>query len=729
MKLYPPQAVSVLGYDLVLNYLHHQLRSALGEDSLKNLTMADTLDEVRIRLGRVTEIKNIFEAGHTPPMDDFLDIRGTLDRILPDGAFVAGAELREVFRVCRAMRRVRKWFAGSDYPLCRQVTARITTLRPLEDHIHGVIHPSGDVRTEASPELFAIRQMLQRLKASLRSNIYEVLRTAHSQGHAAGAQPTMRGGRMVVPIRAEAKRKIKGFIHGASATGQTIYIEPAACLSLNNEVQILLAEERREIERILRDAAAKIRANDEVLRTNLSCLGYLDMLQAIAQMSTQLEAVTPELNTDGQVKIHEGRNPALMLHLGDKKDVVPLDITLDDAVRTIVISGPNAGGKTVAMKTVGLMSVMIAYGMPVPIHPSSKMCHFNQVMVEIGDQQNIEQDLSTFSARVQGLTMIVDDVDRNTLVLIDEIGSGTDPSEGAALARSVLEHATTLGARTIVTTHHGALKAFAHGAEGVVNGSMEFDHVSLKPTFRFRQGLPGSSYAFLISERLGFSSRVLARARSLLGETQVALESLLIAVQAQRKELAEQLRQLQGRLVRTRVLRFPHTSGSSRKLRRRRVPRKARVKHVPAVKQSKAPSRIDVGARVVLDGGTTEGEVVSLEGTRVTVTFGSMRVKVDAKRLRPVRRKRKRRSMVKSTPANPRMALDLRGLRSGEAIREVQQLIDNAVRADLGKVQILHGKGTGALRTAVHSYLTKSDAVKEFSMPKDNPGLTFVKLG
>ena len=726
MKLYPPHAASLLGFGLVQDFLREQVLSALGEDALSSMRPAATLDAVRTRLGRVAEMQAVLQGQHALPFEEFLDVRSTLDQLEPFDAYVSGTALWEVRRVCRAMRRVRQWVVDSEHVLLRQVVRRITVLRALEDHLESVLLPGGEVRSDASPALHRIRRRRIRCQEALRSKLRSVLQDAVKRGYATELQPTVRAGRMVVPIRAEAKRKVKGFVHGTSATGQTVYVEPAACLELNNELRLLEEEERREVVRLLRATAARVREHAASLRVSLRCLGQVDLVRAIACLATRLNAEAPKLNQDGVVDIRQGRSPALLLHLGTQEAVVPLELTLGNETRTLVITGPNAGGKTVAMKTVGLLSVMIAYGIPVPMHADSSLCLFDQIMVEIGDNQSLEQDLSTFSARVQGLRAIADQAGPGTLILVDEIGTGTDPAEGAALAQATLAHCTAAGARTIATTHHGTLKTFAHEAHGVENGSMEFDQASLTPTFRFRQGLPGSSYAFLIAERLELNAAVLAQARALLGDPTVSLESLLLTLQKERKALSDQRLALQGRLVRSRILKLP-ASGAPKRAPQAREKKSKRVRRRPRrARKETAPAFIAVGAKVVMDGANTIGEVLAVEGAQVMVAFGSIRVQVNAHRLRPAQRKRKSRMVTYAQEA--RTAVDLRGLRVHDAVRAVEKLLDDAARADLRAVQILHGKGSGALREAIHAYLAAAAAVQEYSSPNVNPGITYVRL-
>ena len=726
MKMDQSHAESALGFDAVRAFLQGHLLSALGEDALSRMTMADTLEEVRTRLGRVAELRRILQLRQGVPMDDFIDIRDPLTRLIPDGAYVSGGELWEIARACRAMRRLRDWFTGVEYPLLRCVVARITTLRPLERHIEAMVDAGGEVRTGASAELARIRSALRHTREMLHTRLRDVLRLARRRGYAADLQPTVRGGRMVVPIRVEAKRKVEGFIHGSSATGQTVYIEPAACLALNNEVRLLEAQERREIERILLVVAARIREHMDVLRVNLDCLGFFDLLQALARLAIRLHAVTPKLSRSGAVDIREGHNPALLLHFGVPEAVVPFDMQLGERVRTLVISGPNAGGKTVIMKALGLLSVMVAYGIPVPVHPDSTLCLFDRLMVEIGDNQSIAQNLSTFSARMKGLGAMIDSAEPGTLILVDEIGTGTDPAEGAALAQAALEKLTQLGASTVVTTHHGTLKAFAHNAPGIENGSMEFDRNSLEPTFRFRQGLPGPSYAFRVAERLAFDPEVLEQARMVLGSAPLALESLLDAVQQERKVLAAKLQALDGRLARSQVQRHPRSAELGKV--RKKPPQQATKKRPGTAREYRVPEFLEVGVRVVLDGGSSEGEVVAVEGAQVTVAFGSVRAKVDAMRLHPAPRRPVAQPRTHSSPLDVRTVADVRGYRVRDALRVVEKLIDNAVRANIGAVRIVHGKGTGALREAIHAQLARFAAVKEFSSPEVNPGITYVRF-
>ncbi len=619
--------------------------------------------------------------------------------------------LNEVRRACCASRRVRTFFAKEEYSTLFRVVRPITVLQELEDQIENAIDTSGKVLDSASPALRQIRRKLHQRQEALREKLRTLLGQAIQQGYAAENQITMRAGRMVIPLRAEAKRKMRGFVHDSSATGQTVYLEPAACLDLGNEVRILEGQEQREMERILRELTANIREHAAEIETNLTILGRVDLLHAKARLSARLRGIVPILSEKPVLDIREGVNPALFL-AGKSREVIPLTLSIGGESRTLVITGPNAGGKTVAMKTCGLMLVMLGCGIPVPTHPESVFGSFRQILVEIGDEQSIEQDLSTFSARVAGLREMCNEAAEGVLLLVDEIGTGTDPSQGAALAQAILEHFTNSGALTIVTTHHGTLKAYAHETDGVENGSMDFNEETLRPTFFFRQGLPGSSYAFRIASRMGFSSAILDRARQILGEPEVSLESLITSYRDRIAKLdSDSERDDRGEKSQERAI-----VSSARTV--RREPGKAPP--LPSVK-------LEIGQQVIVDGTSAPCEITGIEGRYALLSAGNMHMKIALQRLKPAQdRKVLRKGKVNMSA--PRTRVDVRGLRVQEALSEVEKLLDQSAVANLSAVEIVHGTGTGALRSAIHEYLKTDEVNRTFECMDANPGVTTVKL-
>lgn len=734
MESYPSTVEAKVGFDVIRRQLCELMLGPLGESWLLHARAACSLEVVQAELERVGEMQRALRQGDALPLEDFLDVREILGRVAPEASYVDGQDLVAVRKVARTMRRIRSAFAKLGYARMRRLTASLVVLQDLEQHIDGVVDQNGEVRDNASGELRRIRRLLRQKRAAARARIREELQKAHNHGHAAEMQPTMRNGRMVIPLRAEAKRKIKGFVHDVSATGQTVYLEPAACLELNNEVRILEGEEKREIERILREATAQVRIHLDTLHANLECLAHVDALQAKARFSNRIDAVTPRLNTDGYIDIKGGRNPVLLAHMGDRDAaVVPLDLNLGADAWTLVITGPNAGGKTVAMKTIGIFALMLAYGIPLPVQPESSMGLFERLLVEIGDEQSIEKDLSTFSSRIHGLQRMLALANGNALILIDEIGTGTDPAEGAALAQAALEHLTAASARSIVTTHHGALKAYAHEAPGVENGSMEFDQQTLQPTYKFRQRLPGSSYAFRIAERMALDPAVLDRARDLLGSRETALEDLIASFEAANQAVEDRLRKADKHLQ---ILQQQTTQPESSEdaaggeaVRRR--------KHAPPPRKPGSAARqadpdqkpLRVGDRVRVSGVSTSGEVVALDGPEVVVMFGSMRMRIDRSGVRAISTKTRRKTRLPTAlPGDVRKTMDLRGCRVQDAAQALEGFIDNAVAANLHAVEILHGKGAGALREAVHAYLAEAESVASFQTVPKNHGVTRIRL-
>ena len=712
MKMVSDRVVEKLGFNTLVRWMKELLVSSMGTEELNSLYPVSDSGLRRLSLRHTDALQGHLLRGDTLPLQDFIDVRPYLEQAYPDGAILNAESLDDVRRVCRASRRIRTFFSREGYEILARVVRPIGLLQELEQHIERTVDSNGRVKDTASTELRQIRRRLRQRQQALREKLRELLNRAIQQGYAAENQLTMRAGRMVIPLRAEAKRKMHGFVHDSSATGQTVYLEPAVCLDLGNEVRILEAQEQREIERLLRQLTNRVRVHATTIEQNLSILGKVDLLHAKAQLSIRLGGMVPKLSEEPVLEIREGKNPALLL-TGKSKEIVPLTLSLGKKTRTLVITGPNAGGKTVAMKTCGLMLVMLGCGIPIPAHSKSIFGSFTQILVEIGDEQSIERDLSTFSARISGLQQMCDVAAEGVLMLVDEIGTGTDPAEGSALAQAVLEHFTDSGALTVVTTHHGTLKAYAHEAAGVVNGSMDFDENTLRPTFLFRQGLPGSSYAFRIASRMKFNPAVLARARQLLGKPGVTLESLIASYRDRISKLESSSKIPKPE---------PAPGGDPACLSSRPTVRRApgKAEPLPAV-------QLKVGQQAVIDAGNSPCEILSIQGRNALVSAGNMRMKVALKRLTPITQKK---LLQKGTVrvSVPRTRLDLRGFHVSEALSEVEKLLDQGASANLSMVEIIHGTGTGALRSAIHSYLKTAEVNKDFECLDANPGVTIVKI-
>ena len=726
MELFPSSAAEKLGFGVLRDRALDVVLSPYGRERLiQHVPMSD-VRLIRRELRSVAEVQAALQFDDPIPWRALDDVRPILSAAAPEGGYVTGPDLVSIQQVLTTVRLVGGYWRGRSerYPINARRSPSPSGYQALEREIGRVLDERGDVRDDASTELRRIRRTVQRAQAQLRDTLMRELRAAVAQGHATEEQPTIRGGRMVIPIRAEAKRKVSGFVHDASATGQTVYVEPTACLDLNNEVRELEAAERQEVLHILRSITALVRTQLNEIRCDIEYLGWFDFTYARAHLAILMSATVPEISEEAELSLREARNPALVLHFqrvaADTSDqtareVVPLDVRLGDDLRTVVITGPNAGGKTVAMKTVGLISLMIAHGMPIPAHPNSRVCLFERVFVDIGDEQSIEEDLSTFSSHVANLSRILELADARSLVLIDEAGTGTDPQEGAALARAVLEHLTESGARTIVTTHHGALKAYAHDTPLVQNASMTFDEDTLKPTYAFRSGVPGSSYAFPIAQRQGLGKSVLRRASELLGTQQASFEALISTFQARTTEMerkiealeevralaegersrftaqlaalqaerdavqAEALREAEAILAEAnarveRTIREIREAQADREVtkdarerlasfseriqkERERADRRDRRRRTSdqRVSARRQTGEIRLGDFVVIDEGSMAGEVMEIQGQTATLSVGAARLRVELSRLRKVPASaaaaRQRRRASSGTPA------------------------------------------------------------------------------
>ncbi len=748
---------------------------------------------VERELDRTAEALAVVEASGGLPLDGLADLRPLVAR----AAIGAALDPDELLRVARTLAATRLTLAFTHgqrerAPLLAELAADLVVHEGLEQAIlRAVDDTGGGLRDSASPELGRIRRELIGRSAHLRRRMDEILRSLSDRGLTAGAeQVTLREGRMVVPLKREHKRQVAGFVHDTSGSGQTIYVEPAEMLDLNNDLRELRSEEFREIDRILRDLTDGIRCAAEPIRANQSLLGELDFLQAKARLARDLGATRPALSDDGRLTIIDGRHPLLLL---TRPTVVPLTLSLgapDDTGKVggkvLVITGPNAGGKSVAMKTAGLLCLMVQSGLLVPCFEESSFPLLDALFVDIGDEQSIDNDLSTFSSHLVNVRAILRHATGDSLVLIDEIGTGTDPAEGGAMAQAVLETLLERGCLTVVTTHHGELKAFAHETAGVVNGSMAFDQATLSPTYRFRAGIPGSSYAFEIAGRLGLPRTMLTRARTLVGSSRARLEGLLTSLEAaeatarrtateaqrERERLAGLIQLYEGRTAeaeaRVKGAKREAAAEAERLLTEARRTVEQAVKSAreatdaEAVKEARRQleSGRESARRVQLDNPPPpdppaelsdefellsedeplrKGDAVILKTNGATgivqeapdaagnvkVAFGSVAMRVKVRAVQPVRSKRqqKKQAVYYDTIGKQiQTSVDLRGLMGDEAIPVLETFLAEAYAFGLNRVTIVHGKGTGALRTRVTEFLRVQPRIKAFSLGNWNEG-------
>lgn len=793
MFLYPESILMKSGFESIRDEALLHCRTQPGEEQLKIRTPADRVDIVKQRLDQTAEMLELIKLDDPLPLDELPDLKASLNKSKVKRALLDKTDILQISRLCSISRLVRNYFSKREeaYPLLREKAMQLVTAEKLEKAIGDIFDDQGNIRDGASAELRRIRRALTGKRNEIRTVLNRILRKASKDKMTSDEGITIRGGRMVIPVMTEHKRHIPGFIHDVSATGQTVYLEPAEALDINNDIRQLESEELKEIERLIRELTGQIGSHSVDLIHNLDILGALDAVFAIATLGLRMNASIPMIGEDRLIKLHEVYNPILVLRClhndtSIRDNVVPLDLTLEPDERCLVITGPNAGGKSVAMKTVGLCSLMLQFGFAIPASPDSFLPVFTGIALDQGDDQSVENDISTFSSRLTWMREILKNIDSNSLILIDEAGSGTDPEEGSALYQAFIETLAGEQCKVIVTTHHGNLKTFAYEDEHSVNGSMEFDQEHLTPTYRFRKGLPGSSYAFEIARRLGLPGPLIKKARALLGSSKNTLEALIVDMEKKIQE-AEALRDESEKIKKeadarrneyedkrqalireqdsirekaltearnimlnankkieesVQLIREKQAGKGAIKAARRQVSEQQEtlenelqeVKNRRKVRTSTQPPA--VGDTIQIAGNQSLGELMELKDGKAVVLINGMRLKTDLDKLIKVREPRKtvktRSPVIGSAFRSESATLDIRGQRGEEAVKAVTDFIDRAVVSGLHKVEIIHGKGEGILKQLVHDYLAGREEVRHFetaAWDAGGPGCTIVELG
>ena len=773
-----------LELEKVLHQIQSYAYSDLGREHLRVLRPASDAGIIRGQLDLVSEMKLLLEGDDALPLYGILDIREAVQRASIEDYVLQADDLRSISRTLHGALAVANYFLRRKgrYPLIEGSLAEFRVDPLLEHHISQAIDEDGRVKDAASKELQAIRRQIQDHHDTLRKQLERILRSLAGKEWAQEEIITTREGRMVIPIKVEYKNQIPGFIHSSSASGATVFVEPTETLELNNEIRTLQFKEQREIERILRALTAEIRAARVQILLNVRILGELDFIAAKAKYSIVVIGSAPRIGLAGGVRLLEAYHP-LLLQKHKRGEITPLSLELSAEHRTLIITGPNAGGKSVAMKTAGLLCLLAQSGCHIPASPESELPICTDIFVDMGDEQSIENDLSSFSSHLRNLKLICDEVNPTSLVLIDEIASGTDPQEGAALASAILERLTASGCLTIVTTHHGMLKTFAFENPAILNGGMEFDQKALTPTYRFRSGIPGSSYALEMAERMELPKELIERSRELKGRETTKLEDLLLDLETQSQELRaaiernqaetavskrlkeeyefklksvqKELRDvksqalLEGKriieeantLVERTILQIRESGASKdavRLARKELVERHADYaenERSLAEPASGAASRpIALGDRVRIKSTDSRGEVLArVDEKTLLVVMGNVKVKVAVQDLELTSEKEEKILRHNQMPevTNVQRELDLRGLFGEEAITQVEKFLDSAMLSGLSRVDIIHGKGTGALRKRVTEYLKRNSQVKSYRLGEWNEGgggVTVVEL-
>lgn len=784
-----PFSIAALEFDKVRDILTRYVTTDPAREKILTLTPRTDPEWIRFRLQENVEMRDCLMLDDAIPLDSLQDTRPLIAKLRPEGQFLNAGELLKCRRFLETSRRVKSFFLAREahYPRLAHQTAHLSVLKKEEDRIAAIVSDEGEILDSASPELRRIRAEIDQAGRQLRKRMESLAREYVTNGYAQEAIVTMRDGRMVIPVKDEFKHSLRGFVHDASASGQTIFMEPAEALELNNTIRMLQSQEIREVERILTVMTAELRTHRQALEANADVLAEMEVIYAKGRLAETLQCSLPELRTDGRILIRKGRHPLLtykeqMKPAAERREVVPLDLQIGSTDIILIISGPNAGGKTVALKTVGLLVLMVQCGLLIPAE-DSEVSIFDNIVADIGDEQSIENDLSTFSSHVRNLAAMSRLVNHRTLVLIDELGSGTDPREGAALSISFLNHLLRRRAVAIITTHHGELKAFAHETPGIRNGSMEFDQATLAPTYVFRDGIPGSSYAFDIAQRMGLDGDLIAEARRVAGADSQRLDRLITDLQARIREYENMERDtrreksrvdglaafydVRARELKTRERQLKKSLAEERERLLRETNRKieewikkireeqASADAIRAVKSELQQTRSDLqrdrtveeeephanyvprkGDRVRIRGMDVEGTVADdpERSGLVTVVSGSLQIRVSVNELLPSEKGAAvivAKETIDWDTEEIRQELDLRGMTSEEAILEVDRYISDAHALGLMRLSLIHGKGDGILRRKIGEFLKKNQRVEKFRLGEwgeGDTGVTIVEL-
>ncbi|MHB9132495.1 MAG: endonuclease MutS2 [Armatimonadota bacterium] len=526
------RTLRLIEYDKIRGMLHRYAASPLGKELIDRMRPVRDIALVRARLAETSEARRIINDRGDAPFGGLRDMREAVRRAEKQ-AVLSAAELLDTADTAACIRRLRRYLIQSEgYPLLAAQGRLLVEFPHLERAIDQAINAQGEVMDSASPELDRARRRVRGLHDEIHRELQRIITSPSMLDQLQEPIITQRNGRFCVPVRAEARNIFKGILHDLSASGQTVFMEPLSVVELGNDLREAQRREEEEVQRVLASLSAMVGATAVYFLANLDTAARLDAIFARAQYARALDATAPEVNADGIIDLKQARHPLL----GEK--AVPIDIALgEDGFHSLLITGPNTGGKTVTLKTVGLLTMMAQSGLQIPASEGSRVAVFDMMFADIGDEQSIEQSLSTFSGHMTQIVRIVKETGPRSLVLLDEIGAGTDPSEGAALGKAILLELAQRGCRTIATTHYGELKVFAQTTEGFLNASVEFDLESLRPTYRVIIGLPGSSNAFSISQRLGLPKPIVARAREMIGESPQAFEQVLKQAEGTRRAL------------------------------------------------------------------------------------------------------------------------------------------------------------------------------------------------
>lgn len=830
--IYPQNFEQKIGFDQIRQLLKDKCLSTLGEERVNEMNFSDHFEEVDELLNQVAEFVRIIQEEDNFPDQFFFDVRPSLKRIRIEGMYMDEQELFDLRRSLETIRDIIRFLQRNDeeesdcpYPSLKKLAGDITVFPQLITKIDGILNKYGKIKDNASTELSRIRRELANTMGSISRSLNSILRNAQSEGYVdKDVAPTMRDGRLVIPVAPGLKRKIKGIVHDESASGKTVFIEPAEVVEANNRIRELEGDERREIIRILTEFSNTLRPSIPEILQSYEFLAEIDFIRAKSHFAIQTNSIKPSLENEQLLDWTMAVHPLLQLSLAKHgKKVVPLDIELNLKQRILIISGPNAGGKSVCLKTVGLLQYMLQCGMLVPMHERSHVGLFGSIFIDIGDEQSIEDDLSTYSSHLTNMKIMMKNCNERSLILIDEFGGGTEPQIGGAIAEAVLKRFNIKGTFGVITTHYQNLKHFAEDHEGVVNGAMLYDRHLMQALFQLQIGNPGSSFAVEIARKIGLPEDVIADASEIVGseyinadkylqdivrdkrywegkrqtirqrekhmeETIARYQAEMEELQKSRKEIIRQAKEEAERLLQESNARIENTIRTIKeaqaekektrlvrqeladfresidnltskeqedkiarkmeklkeKQNRKKEKKQNGTKEQPAVQQTPKATPITEGCPVRIKGQSSVVEVLEINGKNAVVAFGSIKTTVKTERLErsnaiPQKQESAKSSFVSNQTQdsmyekklNFKQDIDVRGMRGDEALQAVTYFVDDAILVGMSRVRILHGTGTGILRTLIRQYLQTIPGVRHFAdehIQLGGAGITVVDL-
>lgn len=783
------KALRVLEFNKIKTQLMNKASSDLAKRMIKKLEPSTDFNEVKDWLDETSEMNGMLHANNTFPMGPFIDMSVYLKRAAM-GSFLYPGELLEVSDTLRTARRVKQYLRKVNtpdvkYPIFNEYGEQLSSYRELEERINISIIGENELSDQASPGLASIRRQIDKKNQAIRSKLNNIITSDSMQKMLQDSLVTIRDDRFVVPVRAEHKNHLKGIVHDRSSSGNTLYIEPMAVVELNNDLKELRLKEKVEIEKILSEITAEVFDVEEGVKVNQNVLAYVDFALAKGKLSIDMKGMAPKLINERRVRLRNARHPFI-----DPKEVVPSNVWLGDEFTTLLITGPNTGGKTVTLKTVGLLVLMTQAGLHIPVDHGTEMSVFSNVFADIGDEQSIEQSLSTFSSHMTNIVSILQEVDEDALVLFDELGAGTDPTEGAALAMAILSKLYNRQIRTLATTHYSELKHYAFTKPGIENACVEFDINTLSPTYKLLIGVPGKSNAFEISKKLGLSEEIIDGAKALVDNNNIEFEDILSSIETSRKDAeterdeaialrrdAEKLKnQLQDKrdtiqkrqdkmitkakeeansiLKKAkkeadeiiRELRGLKTQGEKDANKRIEAMRKKLKDSIndtnsgirqTEVEASEVPKDLKVGEPVYVINLDQNGEVASKPDNKgdLMVRIGIMKMKVNVKQVRRRQAEKKKTfsssRSFKSRSASISTSIDLRGQNYEDARYELDAYLDDVAMSGIDVVTIIHGVGTGVLKSKLKGYFSKHPHVESFregEYGEGGAGVTIIKV-